>query len=213
MSTRDSRTDGLAVQRHLKPAISRQIGEELRVGSIIVFVDSITQGTVRLIIRAPKSMPVHRAEIYNVLLSEDGGIHSQDKRRSQRPRYSGAPDDFAYVAIARHAHESVMVGDDVEIGVDDVGSNAATLTVGIPGSLAVVSKTIENRETGGETGGHTYTFHIPHWSFCSTCRHISANAFSRRSRCAMRARAIVKALSERLKRCARVVRLSAPRQY
>jgi carbon storage regulator len=56
--------------------LTRRIGENLRIGDdVVVTVLSVKGNQVRLGVEAPKSVPVHREEIFERIKRERGLLH------------------------------------------------------------------------------------------------------------------------------------------
>ncbi|MGD9724679.1 MAG: carbon storage regulator CsrA [Pirellulales bacterium] len=57
--------------------LSRDVDEAIRIGSdVVVTIVAIRGDKVRLGITAPKSIPVHREEIYQEIVAEGGAVIS-----------------------------------------------------------------------------------------------------------------------------------------
>lgn len=50
--------------------LSRRVGESIVIGDIVVTVSEIRGSSVRLSVQAPRSIPIHRAEIHEVIHPE-----------------------------------------------------------------------------------------------------------------------------------------------
>ena len=105
-SPKDVKLGGLVLTRH--PGESIMIGDEVEVE-----VAAIRSGTVRLKIVAPRTIPVHRREIYDSIRAESEATPAEPV--SSRP---GKPSGG--LVLARSARQSIMIGHDVELAVVEV---------------------------------------------------------------------------------------------
>jgi len=116
---------------------SRQVNEGFRVGCATISVNLISDGKVRLIIGTPKGVPIHRSESYRVLFQGHKGRRPRNGGRNLNLESSKFPDALAFGAIVRAAKEGLMIGDSVEIVINDVGSDDTKFGIKAPEDVEV----------------------------------------------------------------------------
>ena len=121
------RLGGLVLTRHLDESI--MIGEEVELQVV-----GIKSGTVRLKIVAPRSIPVHRREVFDAI------------RSSPAPREAAPPADpnvsrpgkpQGGLVLTRSAQQSIMIGEEVEVAVVEIRPSAVKLKISAPKSIPV----------------------------------------------------------------------------
>lgn len=125
--SKPAKLGGLVLTRHLGESI--MIGEDVEVQVV-----GLKSGTVRLKVVAPRTIPVHRREVFDTIRSEIGlavppPVAQRPAMRSVKP--AGG------LVLARCARESIMIGEDVEIGVVEVRPSTVKLRISAPKSVAV----------------------------------------------------------------------------
>ncbi len=121
------RVGGLVLTRHL--------GESIMIGEAVeVQVVGIRSGTVRLKIVAPRTIAVHRREIFDSIQSGFAPIESSPISEPVTPR-PGKPSGG--LVLARSARQSIMIGEDVELLVVEVRPSTVKLRISAPRSIPV----------------------------------------------------------------------------
>ena len=106
------------------------IGEEVEVQVV-----GLKSGTVRLKVMAPRTIAVHRREVFEAIRAgiEQGTTSIvADRPASSRP---GKP--AGGLVLARCARESIMIGEEVEIGVVEVRPSTVKLRISAPRTIPV----------------------------------------------------------------------------
>jgi len=115
--------------------LTRHLGESIMIGAAVeVEVVGLRSGTVRLKVIAPRSVAVHRREVFDAIRSEPVGLDVAPLSESAGPR-PGKP--HGGLVLARHAEESIMIGDDIEIGVVEVRPATVKLRIAAPRTVSV----------------------------------------------------------------------------
>jgi carbon storage regulator len=135
---------GLVLTRHLGESI--MIGEEVEVEVV-----GLKSGTARLKIIAPRSIAVHRREVFDEIQSnphpprfadaETTGLASPADRPS-KPRGG--------LVLTRSAHQSIMIGDEVEIAVVEVRPSTVKIKIVAPRTVSVHRREVYDQIRGNE---------------------------------------------------------------
>jgi carbon storage regulator len=118
---------GLVLTRHLGESI--MIGEDVEVEVV-----GLKSGTVRLKLVAPRSVPVHRREVFDAIRSDQVGADVTTPPGPVAPR-PGKPQGG--LVLARHAEQSIMIGEEIEIGVVEVRPATVKLRIAAPRTVSV----------------------------------------------------------------------------
>jgi carbon storage regulator len=119
---------GLVLTRHLGESI--MIGEDVEVQVV-----GLKSGTVRIKIVAPRSIAVHRREVFDAIQASPAlpeAIPALPEAPSPRP---GKPQGG--LVLTRLPHQSIMIGEEVELMVVEVRPNAVKLKISAPRNVAV----------------------------------------------------------------------------
>jgi carbon storage regulator CsrA len=122
------RFGGLVLTRHQGESI--MIGEEVEVQVV-----GLKSGTARIKIIAPRTVPVHRREVFDAIqanptLPED--VPALPESASARP---GKPQGG--LVLTRSAQQSIMIGDEIEIVVVEARATIVKLKISAPRTVAV----------------------------------------------------------------------------
>jgi carbon storage regulator CsrA len=121
------RSGGLVLTRHVGESI--MIGGEIEVVAV-----GLRSGTARLKVVAPRSVPVHRREIFDSIRADSPEVQAAPPGGPATPR----PDKpQGGLVLARMAGQSIMIGDDVELSVVEVRPSTVKLRISAPKSVAV----------------------------------------------------------------------------
>lgn len=132
--------------------VTRRTDEGLMIsGEIELFVVSVRTDRVRLGIHAPVHIQVHRRELYEAL--RNGSAQPDlfplgDAAARTTPRPSGKP---PRLVLTRRRHESIMIGDEVEVIVVELHEEEVRLAVRHPPYLEVVCKEAYEARQSGNT--------------------------------------------------------------
>ena len=121
------RLGGLVLTRHLDESI--MIGEEVELQVV-----GIKSGTVRLKVVAPRSIPVHRREVFDAIRSSPAPQEVAPPAGPSIPR-PGKPQGG--LVLTRSAQQSIMIGEDVEIAVVEIRPSTVKLKISAPRTVAV----------------------------------------------------------------------------
>jgi carbon storage regulator len=125
--SKPARMGGLVLTRHL--------GESIMIGEgVEVHVVGLRSGTVRLKVVAPRTIPVHRREVFDSIRS---GSEPPQPDHSTAPVAPRAGKPSGGLVLARSARQSIMIGEDVEIGVVEVRPSTVKLRISAPKSVPV----------------------------------------------------------------------------
>ena len=120
--------------------LARQLGECVMIGdSIMVEVIGLKSNTVRLRIVAPRSVAVHRREVYDSIRFAPRPAATQNHEITQSPAPAGhlAHPGEGGLVLTRREGQTIMVGDEVAIDVVDARPGTVRLRVIAPRSIAV----------------------------------------------------------------------------
>lgn len=83
--------------------LSRRVAETLVIGdNIRVTVLGVKGNQCRIGVDCDRNMPVHREEVYNRLMQEEGGVHSfADNNKSSKTRFCDCFGDLAPGAVCK----------------------------------------------------------------------------------------------------------------
>lgn len=120
--------------------LARQVGQSIVIGDAIrVEVISLRPGSARLRFVAPRSIPVHRREVYDLIrLSREvapapgdlAGNGITDALTGDAQRESG-------LVLSRRVGETTMIGDSIAVEVVDARAGTVRLRVIAPRSISV----------------------------------------------------------------------------
>jgi carbon storage regulator len=121
------RLGGLVLTRHLDESI--MIGDEVELQVV-----GIKSGTVRLKIVAPRSIPVHRREVFDAIRSSPA---PQEVAPPAEPNIVRPGKPQGGLVLTRSAQQSIMIGGEVEIAVVEIRPSTVKLRISAPKSVAV----------------------------------------------------------------------------
>lgn len=135
-------TSDARVRRPSVLVLSRQKHECLRIGdSVEIEVFDVRGDKVRLAVRAPKDVSVHRREIYDALQREKGPANTEVTTGTGAKylhRYVGRPSPQGQgIVLSRQVDESIMIGDEVEVTVVDVRGDTVRLGITFPKDIPI----------------------------------------------------------------------------
>lgn len=119
--------------------LTRHLGESIMIGDRIeVEVVGLKSGTVRLKIVAPRTIAVHRREIYDEIQANPDVTRFA---KAVAPETSPDPDRplkaRGGLVLTRNALESIMIGDEIELAVVDVRPSTVKLKIVAPRTVSV----------------------------------------------------------------------------
>ena len=128
-------TGGLVLTRHL--------GESIMIGEAIeVQVVGLKSGTARIKVVAPRSIEVHRREVFDSIRAGEPRPGPPTSTAPADPR-PGKPSGG--LVLARSVHQSIMIGEEVEVSVVEVRPSTVKLKVSAPKSVAVHRREVFDR--------------------------------------------------------------------
>ena len=114
--------------------LTRHLGESIMIGQDIeIEVVGLRSGTAKIKIMAPRSVAVHRREVFDDIRENPRTIARPD--RPEEPATPGKP--RGGLVLTRSEFQSIMIGDDIEIAVVEVRPTACKLKIAAPRSVAV----------------------------------------------------------------------------
>ncbi len=119
--------------------LTRRVDQSIMIGDdVAIEVVEVRSSTARLRVIAPRSVSVHRREVYDAI---------QESPRAEADRAARVGADGAGkgrvggsgggLVLTRHADQSIMIGDDVEITVVGMKGGTVRLRVIAPRSVSV----------------------------------------------------------------------------
>jgi carbon storage regulator len=115
--------------------LTRHVGESIMIGGEVeVHTVGIRSGTVRLKVVAPRTIPVHRREVFD---SIQAGIAPIEAAPSAEAVASRPVKPQGGLVLARSAGQSIMIGEDVELLVVEIRPSTVKLRISAPKSVAV----------------------------------------------------------------------------
>ena len=131
---------GLVLTRHVDESI--MIGQEVEVQVV-----GIKSGTTRLKIVAPRSIAVHRREVFEAIRSTPSPPEAAPPAGpvALRPgKLQGG------LVLTRSARQSIMIGDEVEIAVVEIRPSTVKLKICAPRSVSVHRREVFEAIRDGE---------------------------------------------------------------
>ena len=150
---RDARRDGIE-NRAIQPfdrddqaepkklgglVLARQLGESIMIGeSVMVEVIDLKSNTVRLRIVAPRSIAVHRREVFDAIRLAPRPDSAPSHRDEIRPGLGATtlPTDGGLI-LTRRSGQTIMIGDEIAIDVVEARPGTVRLRVIAPRSITV----------------------------------------------------------------------------
>ena len=137
--SKPGRMGGLVLTRHL--------GESIMIGEgVEVHVVGLRSGTARLKVVAPRTIPVHRREVFESIRSGCEPTEPEPPTKPVVPTLGKPPGGLV---LARSARQSIMIGEDVEIGVVEVRPSTVKLRISAPKSVPVHRREVFDSLRGG----------------------------------------------------------------
>jgi carbon storage regulator len=134
-ASKATRLGGLVLTRHLGESIV--IGDEVE-----VHVVDIKPGTARLKVVAPRTVEVHRREVFDSIQAGE----PRPSRPAPTPPANPRPGKGSGgLVLARSVHQSIMIGEDVEVSVVEVRPSTVKLKVVAPRSIKVDRREVHDR--------------------------------------------------------------------
>lgn len=139
--------------------VARQRDESVMLGDDVeVTVAGVSGEKVRLLITAPRHIQVHRREVYEAI-----SRGNPDLKQISRPDSGGAEagtgagpstssrcDRKPRLVLTRYRHESIMIGDDMEVTVDAIHSGKIVrLAIAVPPHVPICRKEVYGGPGGG----------------------------------------------------------------
>ncbi len=119
--------------------LTRHLGESIMIGDDVeVEVVGLKSGTARLKIVAPRTIAVHRREVYDEIQ-----VNPQPQRFAKvEPTDGPAPSDRPAkprggLVLTRNVLQSIMIGDEVELAVVEVRPTTVKLKIVAPRTVSV----------------------------------------------------------------------------
>ena len=132
---------GIRLSRSPKPGaplemlvLTRHANESININDIIkVMVVDIRGDKVRIAVKAPNDLSVHRQEVYKKIKAE--GRDPTKVPQSQTDREQD--DEGIGLVLSRHRDESIVIGDDIVITVVDIRGDKVRLGINAPIEIPV----------------------------------------------------------------------------
>jgi carbon storage regulator len=123
---------GLVLTRH--PGESIMIGEDVEVQVV-----GLKSGTVRIKIVAPRSIAVHRREVFDAIQANP--THPEEAPAALESAMAPAParpgKSLGGLVLTRSVQQSIMIGEEVEIIVVEVRATTVKLKISAPRTVVV----------------------------------------------------------------------------
>jgi carbon storage regulator len=146
--------------------LSRKKNERIVINNdITVVVVEIRGDKVRLGVRAPKEIPVHRREVYEAIKRGAAGTPSTQQEGSADPSVQDTPqtqevtvaveqmEKGGFLVLSRKKNESIVIGDSITIVVVEIRGDKVRLGLEAPKEVPVhrgeVQDAIEREATKG----------------------------------------------------------------
>ena len=120
--------------------LARQVGQSIMIGdSILLEVIALKTNTVRLRIVAPRSLGVHRREVYDAIRLNQrvDSWHPLPEQTHQHGAASLAPHTEGNLILSRRTGETIMIGDSIAVDVVEARPGITRLRVIAPRSVSV----------------------------------------------------------------------------
>ena len=158
----DERTNDQPADRAHRPeskrlgglVLARQLGESVVIGdSVLVEILGLKTNSVRLRIVAPRSVAVHRREVFDAIRlahpAETGGSVEDviaDPTTAPLPNEGG-------LVLTRRAGQTIMIGTDVAVDVVEARTGTVRLRIIAPRSVSVHRREVYDAIRGGQPRG------------------------------------------------------------
>jgi carbon storage regulator len=152
MSIPESNDDNSGAKKLGGLVLTRHLGESIMIGNDVeVEVVGLKAGSARLKIMAPRTIAVHRREIFDEI-----------QVNPLPPRFAGSPASDAMASVdrpgkakgalvlTRNVHQSIMIGDEVELAVVEVRPTTVKLKIVAPRTVAVHRREVYEAIQGSE---------------------------------------------------------------
>jgi len=123
------RSGGLVLSRHLGQSI--MIDDQ-----IDVKVATIKSGTVRLKVVAPRTIAIHRLEVFEAIQAGTVPPPTSERLRDE-PSQSRPGKPGGGLVLARFIGQSIMIGDEIQVTVVEVRPSTVKLRISAPKSVPV----------------------------------------------------------------------------
>ncbi len=124
------RTGGLVLTRHVEQSI--MIGDD-----IAVEVVDVRASAVRLRVVAPREVPVHRREVFDAIRTAPRAEPAPARADRPEPAPHRGTGGGGGLVLTRHAEQSIMIGDDIEVEVVGMKGGTVRLRILAPREVAV----------------------------------------------------------------------------
>jgi carbon storage regulator len=129
--------------------LTRRPGESIMIGEAIeVQVVGMKSATVRIKIVAPRSIPVHRREVFDAIQANPVVMAVSETKPEAVPPGPGKPQGG--LVLTRSADQSIMIGEDVEIMIVEVRPTVVKLKIAAPRTVAVHRREVFDAIRGGQ---------------------------------------------------------------
>ena len=116
--------------------LTRRLGESIMIGNAVeVQIVTLKTGSVRIKIVAPRSIAVHRREVFDAIQANPPVVEAAPSRTETVIERSN--EKPGGLVLTRSVEESIMIGDEVEIKVVEVRPSTVKLRVSAPKTVAV----------------------------------------------------------------------------
>ena len=120
--------------------LARQVGQSIMIGdSILIEVIALRSNMVRLRIAAPRSLGVHRREVYDAIRlgRRVDGCHPLPEPNQLESSKPVARVPEGNLILSRHTGETIMIGDSIAVDVVEARPGTTRLRIIAPRSVSV----------------------------------------------------------------------------
>ncbi len=121
--------------------LTRHLGESLMVGDdVLIEVVGLKSGTARLKIVAPRTIAVHRREVYDEIRTNpqsDRFLRPEPTEVAPAPPTDRPLKAKGGLVLTRNVFQSIMIGDEVELTVVEVRSTTVKIKIVAPRTVSV----------------------------------------------------------------------------
>ena len=133
--------------------LARQLGESIMIGdAVLVEVLGLKSNSVRLRVVAPRSVAVHRREVYDAIRLAPGADVVRPVVEGGLAAFAGQPiaADEGGLVLTRRTGQTIMIGDEVAIDVVEARPGTTRLRVIAPRSISVHRREVYDAIRGGD---------------------------------------------------------------
>ena len=120
--------------------LARQVGQSIMVGdSILIEVIALKSDMVRLRIAAPRSVAIHRREVYDAIRLNQRVVESSRQPETSHSWADPANEETpaGHLILSRRSGETIMIGDSIALDIVEARPGITRIRIIAPRTVAV----------------------------------------------------------------------------